>query len=73
MTGGWAVVGVAAVGLVGHSVGCLVRLGVGRRLAITGNLSMRQLSHCLVLHELREATIAGNPDTVLRGSGRRSG
>jgi hypothetical protein len=26
MTGGWAVVGVAAVGLIGHSVGCLVSL-----------------------------------------------
>jgi hypothetical protein len=25
MTGDWAVVGVAAVGLIGHSVGCLVR------------------------------------------------
>ncbi len=41
MTGGWAVVGVAAVGFNGHSVRCLVRLiglpartGVERRVTV---------------------------------------
>ena len=42
MTGGWAVVGIAAVGLVGHSVRCLVRLLLyifGWRVGLFGSIT----------------------------------